>query len=360
MSSQPRRALLVIDVQNEYVTGLLPIAWPPVHQALAAIGVAIDAARSHGLPVVVVQQDGPEGATPFAMGSPGWALHEVVASRPHDLLIHKTLPSAFADTGLLEWLRGHGVDTVSAVGFMTQNCVASTINHALHHGLQAEFLHDASGTLPYENAAGRVEAEEVHRVFSVVFESRFAAVTTTARWVEAVERRESLARDSVFASSQRGRGLRATSAQTVKVEARTPGWTHAAHVDVRASSQRVWALLSDVSTWRDWNEGVADIVLAGEFTAGNRFRMQLPDGDWLDSTLLRVEPERGFTDETRVGDDVVAGGPRDRSAGTRRGPRHLHDDGTRPWRERHRPHGDRRFCPGTRCAQVCCRALNRP
>ena len=29
MSSSPRRALLVIDVQNEYFTGQLPIEFPP-------------------------------------------------------------------------------------------------------------------------------------------------------------------------------------------------------------------------------------------------------------------------------------------------------------------------------------------
>ena len=39
----PRRALIVIDVQNEYVTGDLPIEYPDVHSSLANIGRVQDA-----------------------------------------------------------------------------------------------------------------------------------------------------------------------------------------------------------------------------------------------------------------------------------------------------------------------------
>ncbi|MEK6297809.1 MAG: isochorismatase family protein, partial [Paraburkholderia tropica] len=59
MSAQPRRALVVIDVQNEYVSGDLPIEYPDVHTSLANIGRAIDAARTAGVPVVVVQNFAP-------------------------------------------------------------------------------------------------------------------------------------------------------------------------------------------------------------------------------------------------------------------------------------------------------------
>ena len=37
MSSSPRRALLVIDVQNEYFTGQLPIEFPAVSISLPNI-----------------------------------------------------------------------------------------------------------------------------------------------------------------------------------------------------------------------------------------------------------------------------------------------------------------------------------
>ena len=40
-----QRALLVIDVQNEYVTGALPIAYPPLESSLECIQQAIDTAE---------------------------------------------------------------------------------------------------------------------------------------------------------------------------------------------------------------------------------------------------------------------------------------------------------------------------
>lgn len=42
----PRRALIVIDVQNEYVTGALRIEYPPVEESLGNIGMAMDAAHA--------------------------------------------------------------------------------------------------------------------------------------------------------------------------------------------------------------------------------------------------------------------------------------------------------------------------
>lgn len=206
MSDTPRRALIVIDVQEEYVTGDLPIEFPPVETSLANIGAAMDAACAAGIPVIVVQNHAPAGSPLFAKGSRGWELHEVVRARPRDLYLEKTLPSAFAGTGLAQWLEAHGIDTLAVVGYMTQNCVDSTIKHAMHAGLAVEFLADAAGSVPYENGAGCVSAEAIHRTFSIVLQSRFAAVMDTQAWVAAV-RGEALApaRGSIYASNQRAR-----------------------------------------------------------------------------------------------------------------------------------------------------------
>ncbi len=58
-----RRALVVIDVQNEYFPGGgLPIEYPPVEQSLPNITRAMDAARAAGIPVVVVRHHAPQGA----------------------------------------------------------------------------------------------------------------------------------------------------------------------------------------------------------------------------------------------------------------------------------------------------------
>jgi len=206
-NSLPTRALIVIDVQNEYLTGNLPIEYPDPQQTLAHISIAMDTARVAGIPVIVVQQTSSASSPLFAIGSDGWQLHPVVASRPHDIYLRKVQPSAYADSELAQWINVRGINTLTVVGYMTHNCDASTINHALHNGTAVEFLHDASGSLSYHNQTGFASAEEIHRVFSVVLQSRFAAVLSTQEWIHRVKSGSLSVRDNIYSSSQRARGL---------------------------------------------------------------------------------------------------------------------------------------------------------
>jgi nicotinamidase-related amidase len=207
----PRRALIVIDVQNEYVTGDLPIEYPDVQTSLANIGRAMDAARAAGVPVVVVQNFAPATSPLFARGSVGAELHTVVGSRPHDHYVEKSLPSAYAGTDLGAWLAAREMDTLTVIGYMTHNCDASTIFHALHDGLAVEFLADATGSVPYENSAGFASAQDIHRVFSVVLQSRFAAVASTEQWIAAVKSGALLERSNIYASNQTARANQAAA-----------------------------------------------------------------------------------------------------------------------------------------------------
>lgn len=211
MSTSPRRALLVIDVQNEYFTGNLPIEYPPVATSLPNIVKAISAAQAADVPVIVVQHDTPADAPVFAKGSDGWQLHPAIAAVRADHRINKTMSSVFTGTDLRQWLRDHAIDTLTVVGYMTHNCDAATIYHASHDGLRVEWLSDATGALPYENAAGKASAEEIHRVFATVFHSNFAAVMSTAQWIDAVREGSAVELDNVYLSNLRARQAKAAA-----------------------------------------------------------------------------------------------------------------------------------------------------
>src|SRR5262249_32882264 len=115
-----KRALIVIDVQNEYFDGALPISDPPNEESLENIGRAMEAATDAGVPVIVVRHgtdDPSEGI--FLKGSHAWELHPEIERRPRDFLIDKTLPGSFTDTELGSVLEEAGVDTVAITGYMT-------------------------------------------------------------------------------------------------------------------------------------------------------------------------------------------------------------------------------------------------
>jgi nicotinamidase-related amidase len=207
-TTTPRRALVVIDVQNEYFEGGgLPIEYPPILDTLPNVTKAMDAARAAGTPVVVVRHHAPKGAPVFQADTHNGQLHPEIAKRPHDHLVTKSFPSVFTGTDFADWIARNQIDTLSVAGYMTQNCDASTVFEAMHRGLSVEFLSDASGALPYENAAGKVTAEEIHHVFSVVFHSNFAAVTTTDAWISAMREGQVIPKDNVVLSNRRARGL---------------------------------------------------------------------------------------------------------------------------------------------------------
>lgn len=124
----PNRALIIIDAQQEYFEGLLPIQHPARDTSITRIDEAVNAAEEAGVPVVLVQHTLPAEAPVFASGSPTWQNHLLVAAHEERAShrVRKQFSSVFADTDLEVWLREQGVDTITLVGYMTNNCVLAS------------------------------------------------------------------------------------------------------------------------------------------------------------------------------------------------------------------------------------------
>lgn len=177
-----RRALLVIDVQNDYFSGFHEITYP--QGSFEGIQLAMDVAHENGVPIVLIQQTFLPPVPIFCKGTPGWEIPKEVLSRPHEVVIEKPLPGSFTGTSLEAWLRERDIDTVVICGWMTQMCCDTTSRQAVHLGFDVEFLSDATGTHAFSNEAGSVTAEELHRAALVVQASRFAKVMGVGAWRE--------------------------------------------------------------------------------------------------------------------------------------------------------------------------------
>ena len=82
-------------------------------------------------------------------------------------------------------------------------------------------------------------------------------------------------------------------------------WNTEFAIDIAASADRIWSIFSDVASWPRWNPGIDRIALTGAFAVGSTIEMAPPGQDAFVSTLVEVETNRRFVDETRVGDVVV-------------------------------------------------------
>jgi nicotinamidase-related amidase len=180
-----KRALLVIDVQNEYFTGRLPVTHPIA--SFNNILSVMDAAHRVGMPIAVIRHGGVAPDSPvFCKGSHEWELHADIAARPYDMLIDKEWPDSFHGTGLRRWLTDVGADTVAIAGYMTQMCCQTTASRAWHIGYKVEFIADANGTLDRPGFAGPVTAEELHRAI-IATVGRFADLLNTADWLKRID-----------------------------------------------------------------------------------------------------------------------------------------------------------------------------
>nr|WP_238393152.1 cysteine hydrolase family protein [Myxacorys almedinensis] len=176
---------MVIDVQNEYFVGKLPISYPSNH--LSNILRVMDVAVQQNMPIILVQHTFAGDDAPFfKRDSYEWQLHPEVGDRHSDLQLEKNYPGCFTGTELEAWLRSHGIETVVIAGYMSHMCCDTTARQAMHLDFAVEFLSDATGTLPVSNGAGSVTGEEMHRSILVAQQMMISQVMTTDEWVDRV------------------------------------------------------------------------------------------------------------------------------------------------------------------------------
>lgn len=178
-----KRALLIIDVQNEYFNGKLPISYP--QDSFKNILKAMDSANENGIPVILVQHanTGKDVLT-FKNGTYEHEIHEEILKRDYDEIIEKNLPGSFTGTELESWLKENEIETVTVCGYMTQMCCDTTARQAMHMGYNVEFLSDATGTLDISNYAGEIKAKELHKAVLITQAMRFSKVMKTYEWIE--------------------------------------------------------------------------------------------------------------------------------------------------------------------------------
>lgn len=204
--SNPRRALVLVDVQQQYFSGLLEIQYPPHEQSLPRITAAIDAATAADIPVAVIQHTAGEGAPVFAPGTPEFELHPEVESRRTEAWksVVKQYGSVYAGTELTAWLHEHDVDTITLVGYMTNNCILGSAVEAEGLGFTTEVLSDATGAINIANDAGSADARTVHTTLLALLNSNWASVGTTDAWIAALTTHQALPGSDLGTSAAAG------------------------------------------------------------------------------------------------------------------------------------------------------------
>ncbi|KAH8662555.1 Isochorismatase-like protein [Xylariales sp. PMI_506] len=140
MDSHPH-ALIVVDVQICFVEG--PDAVPEHTRLASSVDKLLVEARSAGVPVIFIQNDGSAGA-PDEPSQPGWNLY--FPPKSDERVLRKTQDSAFDETNLDGLLKAAGVRCVAICGVLSEMCIAATARGAMQRGYKVVLAHDAHAT----------------------------------------------------------------------------------------------------------------------------------------------------------------------------------------------------------------------
>ncbi len=137
------RALLVIDMLEDFVRAGAPLEVPETRRILPAVRRRIARARKEGELVVYVcdshGKNDPEfarmGWPPHAVaGTPGAAVAAKISPEPGDAVVDKKTYSGFHRTALRSVLRRRGIRKLSLSGCVTNICVLYTAADAAMRG----------------------------------------------------------------------------------------------------------------------------------------------------------------------------------------------------------------------------------
>ena len=171
-----RRALIVVDVQNDFCPGGA-LAVERGDEVVAPLNRLIDEFLSRGDLVVKSRDWHPPVTKHFADYGGTWPVHCVQNTRgaefhpalsddPRVEVVSKGLGdedsySAFDGTGLAEQLRGRGVREVWVGGLATDYCVKNTVLDALRAGFRVRALTDAMRAVNLQPGDDRRALEEM-------------------------------------------------------------------------------------------------------------------------------------------------------------------------------------------------------
>ena len=148
-----RTVLLVVDVQ----VGVMRTAWD-TPQIIKNINIAVEKARSQGIPVIWVQHSDNE----LVYGSPDWQLVPDLSPAEGETHIYKQFNSSFEQTSLEETLAQLGAIHIVLAGAATNWCIRATAYGALDRGYDLTLIKDAhtTETIEFEDGA-KIEASDI-------------------------------------------------------------------------------------------------------------------------------------------------------------------------------------------------------
>ncbi len=150
-----KKALIVVDMINDFVTGKL--GSPRAQKIVPNIAALIKRARKQGIPVIYLR----DAHTPEDKEMAIWGEHAMKGTEASEIIpelkpektdtvIEKRWYSGFVDTKLPKTLKKIGADTLIITGVSTDICVQNNVGHAYFSGYKTIVPSDCTASIDEE------------------------------------------------------------------------------------------------------------------------------------------------------------------------------------------------------------------
>lgn len=181
-----KKALLIIDVQNDY----FPNGKCELHQpelALENIKALLAFFRKNNLPVYYVQHIAAKTASFFIPDTEGVNIHSSIMPLDSEKVITKHFPNSFFETSLQAELENDSITDLVVCGMMTHMCVDTTVRAARDFGYNTTLISDACATKNLMQNGEELPAEVVQNVYMASLHPNFANVMTCKNFLDSLQ-----------------------------------------------------------------------------------------------------------------------------------------------------------------------------
>jgi len=194
MSNEKKRALIVVDVQNDFCPGGA-LAVPHGDEVVAPLNQLIEDFLERGEPVFKSRDWHPPTTKHFAAYGGTWPVHCVQETKGaefhpsllddiHIRVVSKGLGdedcySAFDETDLALQLQRLGVEEVWVGGLATDYCVKSTVLDARKQGFKVKAIKDAMRAVDLQPGDGERAIEEMRNAGAEIVDNENLAASSS-------------------------------------------------------------------------------------------------------------------------------------------------------------------------------------
>lgn len=170
------KALLIIDIQNDYFEG-------GSNRLCGSEEAAIEASRLvkyfriRNMPVVHVQHISTRaGSTFFLPDTVGAGIYHSVSPKGNEHIVIKHTPNSFYNTDLKSILDSMNITDLTVCGMMTHLCIDTTVRAAKDLGYNCTVVYDACATKGLKFQEESVKAKNVQLAFLAALHPYFAQI----------------------------------------------------------------------------------------------------------------------------------------------------------------------------------------